>query len=120
MRNIIRELLDKKIIYYIRESESEYSSPILLVKKKDGSDRMCVDYRALNAITVKDRYSLPLIDDYVDRLGKSEYFTSIDMATGFHQIKMDNDSIPLTGFVTPEGHFEYLKMPMRQLSINVL
>lgn len=108
VRQIIQELLDKKII---RESESEYASPILLVKKKDGSDRMCVDYRKLNEITVKDRFPLPLIDDQIDRLGKHKFFTSLDMATGFHQIPMDEEAIPLTGFVTPEGHYEYLKMP---------
>lgn len=108
VREIIKDLLEKNII---RESESEYASPILLVKKKDGSDRMCVDYRKLNEITVKDRFPLPLIDDHIDRLGKHKYFISLDMATGFHQIPLDNDSIPLTGFVTPEGHYEYLKMP---------
>lgn len=108
VREIIKDLLDKGVI---RESESEFSSPILLVKKKDGSDRMCVDFRALNANTVKDRYPLPLIDDHIDRLGSAKYFTSLDMATGFHQIPLANDSIHKTGFVTPEGHFEYLKMP---------
>lgn len=108
VREIIRELLEKKII---RESESEYASPILLVKKKDGSDRMCVDYRKLNEITIKDRFPLPLIDDHIDRLGKHKFFTSLDMATGFHQIPMDDDSIRFTAFVTPEGHYEYLKMP---------
>ncbi|CAG4965494.1 unnamed protein product [Colias eurytheme] len=108
VREIINDLLSKGII---RESESEFSSPILLVKKKGGSDRMCVDFRALNANTVKDRYPLPLIDDHIDRLGKLKFFTSLDMATGFHQIPMHNDSIRYTGFVTPEGHFEYLKMP---------
>lgn len=108
VREIIRDLLEKNII---RESESAYASPILLVKKKDGSDRMCVDYRKLNEITIKDRFPLPLIDDHIDRLGKHKYFTSLDMATGFHQIPMDRDSIPLTGFVTPEGQYEYLKMP---------
>lgn len=108
VREIISDLKEKNII---RESQSEFSSPILLVKKRDGSDRMCVDYRALNANTYKDRYPLPLIDDHIDRLGKSVYFTSLDMATGFHQIPMDPESIHMTAFVTPEGHFEYLKMP---------
>lgn len=108
VREIVRDLLDKGVI---RESESPYASPIILVKKKDGSDRMCVDYRALNAITVKDRFPLPLIDDHIDRLGKSNYFSCLDMATGFHQIKLDEDSVSKTAFVTPEGHFEYLKMP---------
>lgn len=108
VREIVRDLKSKGII---RESESPYSSPVLLVKKKDGSDRMCVDYRALNRITVKDRFPLPLIDDHIDRLGKSKLFTTLDMATGFHQIRLDEESIPLTGFVTPEGHYEYVKMP---------
>lgn len=108
VRDIVQDLLSKGII---RESESPYSSPVLLVKKKDGSDRMCVDYRALNRITVKDRYPLPLIDDHIDRLGKCKYFTTLDMATGFHQICLDDESVPLTGFVTNEGHYEYLKMP---------
>ncbi|CAG9136407.1 unnamed protein product [Plutella xylostella] len=108
VRAIISDLLSKGII---RESESEFASPIILVKKKDGSDRMCVDYRALNAITIKDRYPLPLIDDHIDRLGGSKYFSGIDMASGFHQILLSPDSIEKTAFVTPEGHYEYLKMP---------
>ncbi|KAL4709763.1 hypothetical protein ACJJTC_004599 [Scirpophaga incertulas] len=108
VRKIIKDLLDKTII---RESDSDYASPILLVKKKDGSDRMCVDFRKLNEITIKDIFPLPRIDDYIDRLGRNKYFSSLDMATGFHQIPLEGASIPLTGFVTPEGHYEYLKMP---------
>lgn len=108
VRGIIKDLLDKGVI---RESNSEFASPIILVKKKDGTDRMCVDYRALNAITIKNRFPLPLIEDHIDRLGKAMYFSSLDMATGFHQIKMDPNSVKKTAFVTPEGHFEYLKMP---------
>lgn len=108
VREIVNDLKEKGII---RESESPYASPILLVKKKDGSDRMVVDYRALNNITVKDRYPLPLIEDHIDRLGKCKYFTALDMVTGFHQIKINEDSIHRTAFVTPEGHYEYLKMP---------
>ncbi|XP_050563099.1 uncharacterized protein LOC126912845 [Spodoptera frugiperda] len=108
VREIIRDLLDKGII---RESRSEYASPIILVKKKDGSDRMCVDYRALNRITEKERYPLPLIDDHIDRLGRYTFFSSLDMATGFHQIRIKESSVHVTGFVTPEGHYEFLKMP---------
>lgn len=108
VREIINDLLAKGII---RESESAYASPILLIKKKDGTDRMCVDFRALNRITIKDRYPLPLIEDHIDRLGKGKYFTTLDIASGFHEIRLDNASIPLTGFVTPEGHYEYMKMP---------
>ncbi|CAF4894949.1 unnamed protein product [Pieris macdunnoughi] len=109
VRDIVSDLLSKGII---RESQSDYASPIILVKKKDGSDRMCVDYRALNSITVKEKFPLPLIDDHVDKLGSYKIFTSLDMATGFHQVPMrDDDSISKTAFVTPEGHYEYLKMP---------
>ncbi|CAF4832287.1 unnamed protein product [Pieris macdunnoughi] len=72
---------------------------------------MCVDFRALNRITVKDRYPQPLIDDHIDRLGGSRFFSSLDMASGFHQIPIDESSIHKTGFVTPKAHYEYLKMP---------
>ncbi|CAG4935168.1 unnamed protein product [Parnassius apollo] len=72
---------------------------------------MCVDFRKLNEVTVKDQFPLPRIDDYIDRLGHNRYFTSLDMAIGFHQIPVSEGSIPLTAFVTPEGHFEYLTMP---------
>ncbi|CAH2108829.1 unnamed protein product [Euphydryas editha] len=108
VREIIGDLLAKGII---RESRSQYASPIILVKKKDGTDRMCVDFRALNRITERERYPLPLIDDQIDRLGRYTFFTSLDMATGFHQIRIRDDCIHYTGFVTPEGHYEYLKMP---------
>lgn len=108
VREITKDLLDKGVI---RRSNSEYASPIILVKKRDGSDRLCVDFRALNRVTVKDRYPLPLIDDHIDRLGSYRFFSSLDMATGFHQIPLKENSIHLTGFVTPEEHFEYVKMP---------
>lgn len=72
---------------------------------------MCVDYRELNAHTVKDKFPLPLIDDQLDRLGKGRIFTSLDMCAGFHQIPIDEESIEKTAFVTPDGHFEYLRMP---------
>lgn len=77
---IISDLLAQNII---RESDSPFASPVLLVKKKDGADRMCIDYRALNKILVKDRYPLPLIEDQIDRLGKAKYYISIDMKNGF-------------------------------------
>lgn len=108
VRDITQDLLSKGVI---RRSQSPYASPIILVKKRDGSDRLCVDFRALNRITVKDRYPLPLIDDHIDRLGGYKYFSSLDMATGFHQIPLKEECTHLTGFVTPEDHFEYIKMP---------
>lgn len=108
VRQIIKELLNAGVI---RESCSPFASPILLVKKKDGSDRLCVDYRELNSNTVPDRYPLPLIGDQIQRLAGAEYFTSLDMASGYHQIPVHPDSIERTAFVTPDGQFEYVTMP---------
>lgn len=84
----VRELLDAGII---KESESNYASPVILVKKKNGDSRLCVDYRALNAITVKDRYLLPNIDDQVSKLAGKKYFTSLDLAQSYHQVKINPD-----------------------------
>lgn len=72
---------------------------------------MVVDYRALNQITVKVRHPLPLINDHVDRLGNSKYFSSLDMVSGFHQLRVSEESINKTAFITPEGHYEYCKVP---------
>jgi hypothetical protein len=108
VRKITDDLAKNDII---RESNSPFGSPVVLVQKNDGTDRLCVDYRALNKITVKDRYPLPRIDDQLDRLGKGKFFTSLDMTSGFHQIPIAPNSIPKTAFVTPDGQFEYTRMP---------
>lgn len=109
MREIIADFESKGII---RQSSSPFSSPALLVKKKDGSDRLCVDYRELNSNTVRDSYPLPLISEQIDALGQACYFSCLDMASGFHQILMASQSdIEKTAFITPEGVWEYLKMP---------
>lgn len=105
---IVKDLLDKKII---RESHSPFASPILLVKKKGGDDRLCIDYRSLNKLIEKDRYPLPLIEDQIDRLGNAKFFISIDMKNGFYQIPVALDSVKYTAFITPDGHYEFLKMP---------
>lgn len=107
VRNIIQELLDNNII---RESNSPYASPILLVKKKNGEYRMCVDYRKLNAITVRDKYPMPLIEEQIDKLEANEYFTGLDLASGYYQVPVTTDSIEKTAFVTPEDHYEFLRM----------
>lgn len=108
VRGIVRDLMQNDII---RESNSPYSSPVLLVKKKTGEFRMCIDYRALNRKTVKDKYPLPRMDDLLDSLNGSKYFTTLDLASGYHQIPLDEESVPKTAFVTPDGHFEFLRVP---------
>lgn len=70
-----------------------------------------MDFRKLNDVTIKGRFPLSRIDDHIDRLGHNKYFTSLDMATGFHRIPVQKESVPFTGFVTREGHYECLKMP---------
>lgn len=83
----------------------------MLVKKKNDDYRLCVDYRALNKKTVKDSYPMPVIDDQLDRLSGNKFFTSLDLASGYHQIPVAEESRHLTAFVTPDGHYEYTRMP---------
>lgn len=104
----VNDLLEAGII---RESMSSYASPVVLVKKKGGDYRLCVDYRALNANTIKDRYPLPHIEDQVNKLSGKYFFTTLDLAQGYYQVGLDEDSIPKTAFVTPSGQYEFLKMP---------
>lgn len=108
VRYIVDDLLQKGII---RPSSSPYASALVLVRKKNGEIRKCVDYRPLNKITVRDNYPLPLIDTCLEHLGSKRFFTLMDLKNGFHQIDMHEDSIKFTSFVTPDGQFEYIKMP---------
>ncbi|GJY31652.1 reverse transcriptase domain-containing protein [Tanacetum coccineum] len=104
----LQELQDKG---FIRPSHSSWGVPVLFVKKKDGSLHMCIDYRELNKLTIKNRYPLPRIDDLFDQLQGSRYFSKIDLRSGYHQLRVHEDDIPKTAFRMRYGHFEFTVMP---------
>ncbi|GJZ35118.1 putative reverse transcriptase domain-containing protein [Tanacetum coccineum] len=104
----LKQLQDKG---FIRPSSSPWGAPVLFVKKKDGSFRMCIDYREFNKLTIKNRYPLPRIDDLFDQLQGSQYFSKIDLRSGYHQLRVHKDDIPNTVFRTRYGHFEFIVMP---------
>lgn len=95
----------------MRPSLSEYASPVVLVKKKNGTYRLCVDYRRLNQKIIKNRYPLPLIDDQLDRLQGAKIFTTLDLKNGFFHVDVDEDSRKFTAFIIPDGQYEFLKIP---------
>ncbi|GKE54542.1 putative reverse transcriptase domain-containing protein, partial [Tanacetum coccineum] len=104
----LQELSDKG---FIRPSSSPWGAPVLFFKKKDGSFRMCIDYRELNKLTVKNRYPLPRIDDLFDQLQGSSVYSKIDLRSGYHQLRVREEDIPKTAFRTRYGHYEFQVMP---------
>ena len=103
-----QELLEKG---FIRPSVSPWGAPVLFVKKKDGTLRLCIDYRQLNKLTVKNTYSLPKIDDLFDQLKGASIFSKIDLRSGYHHLRIKDVDVHKTTFRTRYGHYEFLVMP---------
>jgi len=108
LKKQLQELADAG---FIQPSKSPFGAPVLFVKKKDGTMRMCVDYRQLNQITIKNRYALPRTDELFDRLQGARFFTKIDLRSGYHQIRIHESDISKTAFRTRYGHFEFRVLP---------
>ncbi|GFY23912.1 retrovirus-related Pol polyprotein from transposon 297 [Trichonephila clavipes] len=111
-----RDIVDKQIDEWIQNGviepcPSAYASQVLVVRKKDGSPRVCIDFRKLNRVLVKDHYPLPLIQDILDKLQDTRVFSTIDLRNGFFHVPVNKQSRPYTSFVTQNGQFQFLKMP---------
>ncbi|GJS53931.1 putative reverse transcriptase domain-containing protein [Tanacetum coccineum] len=111
MKELSEQLLEHSDKGFIGPSSSPWGAPVLFVKKKDGSFRMCIDYRELNKLTVKNRYPLPRIDDLFDQLQGSSIYSKIDLRSGYHQLRVREQDIPKTAFRTRYGHYEFQVMP---------
>nr|GFB16197.1 putative reverse transcriptase domain-containing protein [Tanacetum cinerariifolium] len=108
LKDQLQELLERG---FIRPSVSPWGAPVLFVKKKDGSMRLCINYRELNKITIRNRYPLPRIDDLCDQLQSAMHFSKIDLWSGYHQLRVREQDIDKTAFHTRYGHYEFLVMP---------
>jgi hypothetical protein len=107
LKKHIEELLEKG---FIRPSSSPWGAPVLFVSKKDGSRRICVDYRSLNEVTIKNKYPLPRIEDLFDQMKGAKIFSKIDLRSGYHQLKIRAEDVPKTAFTTRYGLYEFLVM----------
>ncbi|KAG8481265.1 hypothetical protein CXB51_026038 [Gossypium anomalum] len=108
LKTQLQELVDRG---FIRPSHSPWGTPVLFVKKKDGSLRLCIDYRQLNKVTIKNKYPLPRIDDLFDQLKGATVFSKVDLRSGYYQLRVKESDVPKTAFRTRYGHYEFLVMP---------
>nr|GEZ67110.1 putative reverse transcriptase domain-containing protein [Tanacetum cinerariifolium] len=111
MKELVKKLQELYEKGFIRPSSLPWGAPVLFIKKKDCSFRMCIDYRELNKLTVKNRYPLPRIDDLFDQLRCSSVYSKIDLRTGYHQLRIREEDIPITTFRTRYGYYEFRVMP---------
>ena len=108
----LKKLLDKLMEKgFVRPSSSPWGAPVLFVKKKDGSFRLCIDYRGINRVTVKNKYPLPRIDELLDQLRGATCFSKIDLASGYHQILIAEEDVRKTAFRSRYGHYEFVVIP---------
>jgi hypothetical protein len=110
LQELKKQLTELQEAGYIRSSSSPWGAPVLFVQKKDGSQRMCVDYRSLNDVTIKNKYPLPRIDDLFDQMRGARVFSKIDLRSGYHQMKIRPSDIPKTAFSTRYGLYEFIVM----------
>ena len=111
LEELQRQLKDLMDAGYIRPSKAPFSAPVLFQKQKYGSLWMCIDYRALNKITIKNKYMIPLIADLFDQLGKGRYFTKLNLRSGYYQVRIAKGDEPKTACTTRYGSFEFLVVP---------
>ena len=111
MQELKKQIQELEDLGFVRPSTSPWGAPVLFVKKKDGTLRLCIDYRELNQATIKNKYPLPRIDDLFDQLQGATTFSKIDLRSGYHQLLIRSEDIPKTAFRTRYGHYEFLVMP---------